>query len=85
MVPRFLFELLFNTVSVIFMEYTLILLLYYPVKLGVLNMLYPQAIFFCSAVNLYLIVLCWMNMAIIIFLLPAKLSSLPLLSFPGSQ
>lgn len=67
MVPRFLFELLFNTLSVIFMEYTLMLLLYYPVKLGVLNMLYPQAVFFLSGVNLYLMILRWMNMVIIIF------------------
>lgn len=67
MVPRFLFELSFNTLSVIFMEYTLMLLLYYSVKLGVLNMLYPQAVFFLSGVNLYLMILRWMNMVIIIF------------------
>lgn len=65
MVPRFLCELLFNAVSVIFMESTSILLLDYPVKLEHLNILYPWPYLLYSGVNLYLMVLCWMNIAII--------------------
>lgn len=65
---RLLFELSFNTLFVIFVEYTLIFIALLSSKIGGFKYaIHLGYIFFCSGVNLYLMVLCWMNTVIIIF------------------